>query len=158
MTDHDTTARSSTGYERIVVGVDGSDASIEALRRAVGIAEKFGSRVDALCVWSYPISYTPLPAVYYPDKDAEQIAAQVATAVFGSARPDWFTTTTREGSAALVLIDESTTADLLVVGSRGHGGFAGLLLGSVSAQCAEHAHCPVLVVHDQAAEERGPER
>jgi nucleotide-binding universal stress UspA family protein len=146
------------GYNRIIVGVDGSEASIEALRRAVGIAEKFGSRVDAICVWSYPISYAPLPAIYYPDRDAEQIVGQVATAVFGSSRPDWFTGITREGSAALVLIDESESADLLVVGSRGHGGFAGLLLGSVSAQCAEHSHCPVLVVHDQAAEESGPER
>ena len=46
-----------------------------------------------------------------------------------------------------MLIDESISAEMLVLGSRGHGGFAGLLLGSVSSACAEHAHCPVLVVH-----------
>jgi len=57
-----------------------------------------------------------------------------------------------EGRPAAVLVNESQGADLLVVGSRGHGGFAGLLLGSVSQQCAHHAACPVVIVH------RGPER
>jgi len=52
-----------------------------------------------------------------------------------------------EGRPAAVLVDESQGADLLVVGSRGHGGFAGLLLGSVSQQCAHHAACPVVIVH-----------
>ena len=52
----------------------------------------------------------------------------------------------REGAAAAVLIDESERAQMLVVGSRGHGGFAGLLLGSVSQQCASNAHCPVVIV------------
>jgi nucleotide-binding universal stress UspA family protein len=50
-----------------------------------------------------------------------------------------------------MLLDVSTGAQMLVVGSHGHGGFAGLLLGSVSAACAEHARCPVLVVHDRLA-------
>ena len=55
------------------------------------------------------------------------------------------------GGAAHVLIEESSSATMLVVGSRGHGGFAGLLLGSVSQQCAAHARCPVVIVHDTSA-------
>jgi nucleotide-binding universal stress UspA family protein len=55
-----------------------------------------------------------------------------------------------EGAPATVLVDESRQADLLVVGSRGHGGFAGLLLGSVSQQCSHHAACPVVIVHASA--------
>jgi hypothetical protein len=62
----------------------------------------------------------------------------------------------RQGGAAAVLIDQSRDADLLVVGSRGHGGFAGLILGSVSTACAEHAHCPVLVVHGTRARTANP--
>jgi nucleotide-binding universal stress UspA family protein len=55
-----------------------------------------------------------------------------------------------EGPAASVLVDESRAADLLVVGSRGHGGFTGLLLGSVSQQCAQHAECPVVIVRSSS--------
>ena len=140
------------GYSRIVVGVDGSAGSIEALRRAVELAEKFSSEVEALCVWSFPTAYAPLPVAWHPDHDAEQTLKLVGDTVFGPVWPSWFTGTVLEGSAAHLLIAASAAADLIVVGSRGHGGFAGLLLGSVSAQCAEHACCPVLVVHENTGQ------
>ncbi|MDQ1560876.1 MAG: hypothetical protein QOE85_217, partial [Actinomycetota bacterium] len=59
----------------------------------------------------------------------------------------WFTEVTFEGNADEILIEQSRGAEMLIVGSRGHGGIAGVLLGSVSAKCAEHAHCPVLIIH-----------
>lgn len=66
--------------------------------------------------------------------------------VFGSQRPPGLTVVVEQGPARNVLLDASDGAEMLV-GSRGHGGFVGLLLGSVSAACAEHAHCPVVVIH-----------
>ena len=81
------------------------------------------------------------------------LGRRAAGAVFGDQRPAGLKLElqVREGGAAKVLLGASEGADMLVVGSRGHGGFAGLLLGSVSANVAEHASCPVFIVHgDQA--------
>jgi nucleotide-binding universal stress UspA family protein len=82
-----------------------------------------------------------------PEEDARTILKDASTAVFGVNIPDWFTSATREGNADQVLIDASKGAEMLIVGSRGHGGIIGVLLGSVSAICAERASCPVLIVH-----------
>lgn len=76
-----------------------------------------------------------------------RIATQAAETVFGRHPPDWYSSVIREGLPARQLLNESEGAEMLVVGSRGLGGFAGLLLGSVRSACAEHAKCPVLVVH-----------
>lgn len=153
---HPETARPGFGeFSRIVVGVDGSEASIGALRKAETIAGAFGARLDVVCAWTYPISrYTMVPPDWYPDRDAARAVHDVADAVFGETKPDHVRLSIVEGSAARVLIDESDTADLVVTGSRGHGGFAGLLLGSVSAEIAAHAHCPVLIVHSHSAAKR----
>ncbi|WP_368496187.1 universal stress protein [Herbiconiux sp. A18JL235] len=138
-------------FSRVVVGVDGSESSISALRKAASIAEAFDAQLDVVCVWTYPISrYTMVPPEWYPDRDAARTVHDVADAVFGETKPERVHLSIAEGSAARVLIDESDTADLIVTGSRGHGGFAGLLLGSVSAEIAAHAHCPVLIVHPHA--------
>ncbi|MEA9984865.1 universal stress protein [Subtercola sp. RTI3] len=131
----------------IVVGVDGSRSSVAALAFAKEYAERRHGRLRAVSVWSYPISYNPLPVTWSPEKDAEFQLRMASKEVFGHVLPDWYEQTVREGSAARNLLDESRTADALIVGSRGHGGFAGLLLGSVSAQCAAHSHCPAIVIH-----------
>ena len=147
MDSSESNAEASTAYARIVVGVDGSVESVEALRRAAELAVKFGSTVVVISVWHYPVSYTGIPAGWKPDRDAQEVADEVADQVFGLNWPEWLTTDIRSGAPAQVLVEESRSSDLLVVGSRGRGGFIGLLLGSVSSQCAEHAACPVLIVH-----------
>ena len=134
-------------HGRIVVGVDGSDSSIEALRVAVRTAQAFGTSLEAVTTWTYPVgAEVALLSGWSPEEDAKEILEAVAEQVFGGDRPSWFTTATKPGIAARALIEESAGAEMLILGSRGRGGFASLLLGSVSTACAQHAHCPVLIV------------
>jgi nucleotide-binding universal stress UspA family protein len=90
--------------------------------------------------------WAAMPDGWDPGLDAEKALTATIDAVFGEHRPGRLTVTVREGNAAHVLLEASRDAQLLVVGSRGHGGFTGMLLGSVSTACTEHASCPVLVV------------
>lgn len=139
---------------RIVVGVDGSDQSKLALRWAATLADASGSSLDAVAVWHIPTTfgwgYLGFPEdAWTPEGAAEKFLAETIDEVFGDGRPPGLQLVVREGNAARVLLKESEGATMLVLGSRGHGGFSGLLLGSVSSECAEHAHCPVLVVHGE---------
>jgi nucleotide-binding universal stress UspA family protein len=143
------------GAPRVVVGVDGSPSSIGALKRGVRIASALGLPLEAVAAWHYTDMYGGYAGeAYVPTSEALAAGAQAmlddtASAVFGdAARPSWFHGSVREGGTVRTLLDESEGAEMLVVGSRGHGGFAGLLLGSVSEACAEHATCPVLVFHE----------
>ncbi|MGH1548798.1 universal stress protein [Leifsonia poae] len=133
---------------RIVVGVDGSASSRSGLRRGARIAERLGCTLVGVTVWDYPQSWPGYVMDWSPEADAQAIARDTAEDVFGAEVPDWYSTVIRTGSAARQLIAESEGAEMLIVGSRGLGGFTGLLLGSVSRACAEHADCPVLVIHD----------
>ncbi|MDJ0360660.1 universal stress protein [Rhodococcus sp. H29-C3] len=90
------------------------------------------------------------PAGYQPDKDAEKVLAETLTVAYGESKPDGLRALVHAGNAAKVLIDAAKNAEMLVVGSRGRGGFVGLLLGSVSKSVAEHAECSVVVVRDPA--------
>jgi nucleotide-binding universal stress UspA family protein len=143
------------GRRRYVVGVDGSTASIEALRWAVAEAQAHGGGdVRAVLVWAAP--YGPLMSGMasepYPVPDAtiiEQEAKQRLTNVIeavGNTSPVEVQGELLEGQPSAVLLELSHRSDLVVVGSRGHGGFGALLLGSVSAQVVRHAHCTVVVV------------
>ncbi|AXJ11106.1 universal stress protein [Arthrobacter sp. PM3] len=133
----------------IVVGVDGSEASVEALRKAQSLAVPLNAKVVALACWDYPPVYDGYVAVGIDDFDvrAGEILAEAVTKAFGPDAPANVESRLVQGHPRHLLIEESKTADMLVLGRRGHGGFGGLLLGSVSSACVAHAHCPVLIVH-----------
>lgn len=135
--------------DSIVAGVDGSDCSKDALRWAGRQAELTGATLDAIITWEIPAfsGWAPADAedLEFP-RFAEQALTQAVDEVFGPDHPAWLRTRVVAGHAAQVLVDASANADLLVVGSRGYGGFADALLGSVSTYCVHHAHCPVVVI------------
>jgi nucleotide-binding universal stress UspA family protein len=140
-----TTARKRPA--RIVVGVDGSEGCKLALRWAAHLAPRLGARIEAVTAWDIPVAYGWALPNWNPQHDAEQLLRATIDEVFAKNRPADLIMCAREGGAAHVLVEASQGAALLIVGSRGHGGFVGLLLGSVSTSVAEHATCPVLVVH-----------
>ncbi|MGI8578141.1 MAG: universal stress protein [Nocardioidaceae bacterium] len=136
---------------RIVVGVDGSPASIDALKWATRQATLTGATVEAVISWQHPRGYGGYPIsveVDWPSNAHSVLDTAVAEAL--ASEPGVVSRKVVEGHPAKVLVDAAVGADLLVVGSRGHGGFVGMLLGSVSEQVAAHASCPVLVVRDPA--------
>lgn len=134
----------------IVVGVDGSAGADAALRFAVEEAAVRGARLEVVCAWEVPagVSGGFIPAVAVGD--FEQTAEKtVENAVAEVARLDpevECVGTAVHGQAAAALVETADADDLVVVGTRGHGGFVGLLLGSVSQQVAHHARCPVVIV------------
>lgn len=147
------TPTSTRGH--VVVGIDGSEQSQHALRWADFMARALDCDLEVAIAWQlYPGlalggAMATMPADWNPAGDAEAAARRTVEQVFGTSSPSTLRITVQEGGAAQVLLDASTNARMLVVGSRGHGGFAGLLLGSVSAACSEHAKCPVLVAHGE---------
>ena len=137
----------------IVVGVDGSDGARDALRFALEEARVRGATVRAVAAWHVPVS--PYGQVYGPPDqevverlgpEARQAVERALESAGDLAAGVDVEIVVREGAAAPVLLEESDEADLLVVGSRGLGGFRGLLLGSVGQQCAHHASSPVVIV------------
>jgi len=153
----------SDAAARVVVGVDGSAESAQALRWASRLTQATGGHLEVVIAWQYPAGFLygmGLPDGWRPDVNASSALHQLLDDVFGSSRPAGLVATVIEGHPAQVLVDASDGARLLVVGSRGHGGVAGLLLGSVSRICAERSKCPVLVVHGEPVpgEEPGHDR
>jgi nucleotide-binding universal stress UspA family protein len=142
----------------IVVGIDGSPSSRDALLWAIHEARCRGASVTAVSAWMVPreaywgaLIPSSLPA------DLERAAAKVlATMVHEletEAQGVQVVPKVLEGEPAEVLIEKAKDAQMLVVGSRGLGGFRELLLGSVSQQCAHHATCPVVIIRHTTAEE-----
>lgn len=134
---------------RIVVGVDGSDGSKHALRWAAKQAGYTGATLEVVAAWDYPVTYgwVPVPPEDYALADfAEKSLNDAINEVFGAEVPENIQRRVVQGHPAEVLVGASKGAELLVVGSRGYGGFADALLGSVSTYCVHHAHGAVTVI------------
>ena len=143
---------------RIVVGVDGSVSSKSALAWAVGQARLTGAVVEAVTAWQFPNAYGyPMPVL---DVNLEEVAIKVVKDAIAEVTAGSEAVPIRykavEGNAARILIDESAGADLLVVGSRGHGGFVEALLGSTGQHAVHYAKCPVVVIRDSVTGSQQP--
>jgi nucleotide-binding universal stress UspA family protein len=136
--------------------VDGSESSKDALRWAAHQAELTGASLEAVITWEItPNSYgvaLPLPSDYDPAAIAKTTLEEAVLEVLGESHGHHMTTRVVEGSPARSILEISNGAELLVLGSRGHGPFVGALLGSVSEYCASHATCPVVIVRHQDEE------
>lgn len=127
---------------RIVVGVDGSEQSVEALRLAAQLAPAFDASIEAIACWDAPHS-VPFDGL---EQAMEGVLALAIEQAFGAGEPAGLVASVVRGPAAEKMVDAAEGADLMIVGRRGRGGFHGLVLGSVSSACVAHAKCPVLVV------------
>lgn len=141
--------------DRIVVGVDGSEAAHDALRWAAAEAVVHGAKLRIVHAWQYPfVGVSAYGGMAIDPVDVETGARELLDKAIARvdlsglvAPPDIVCT---GHSPAAALVDAAEGADLLVVGSRGRGGFGGLLLGSVSQQVANHAACPIVIIRHQA--------
>ena len=139
-------------WKTIVVGVDGSPGSRTALTWAAAEAAEHGSELVVINVWEHtllpPAGSVSVSEHYVPEpsqRTGDELL-QVIKEELGAEPPVLVQPRVKQGRPAKVLIEESANADLLVVGKRGHGGFAGLVLGSVSQHVSAYAKCPVTVV------------
>ena len=142
----------------ITVGIDGSAHSTRALEWAIKEAAIRHAPVTVVTVHTVPMSgWTGNPITLPQDAEDQEEALRAAeemtlkaTSQLGAAKPSSVTVRAISGFPAQELIEASRTADLMVVGSRGAGGFTRLMIGSVSSQVVHHAHCPVVVVRSES--------
>lgn len=145
--------------QRIVVGIDGSESSLEALRWAAAEASAHGCELHAVSTYSTPIMSTGYEMAVVDPADLEAAATVALEAAVDTVRSEGLLdgvvvdVSAVEGHAGERLISLSRDARQLVVGSRGHGGFMGLLLGSVTTYVVNHAMCPVTVVRRPPSED-----
>jgi nucleotide-binding universal stress UspA family protein len=133
---------------RIVVGIDGSPPSLEALAWGARQAELTGGALDVVMTWEWPSSLgwaMPVPEDFDPEADVRRTLEQAIASVRADHPAVAVDGRVVNGHPAPTLVEAAKGADLLVVGSRGHGQFVGMLLGSVSEYCVRNAQCPVLV-------------
>ena len=138
--------------KRVVVGVDGSEHSLRALRWAAHQAAMMHVPLEVVTAWTFPEEPAPLGIeikVPWQEDLLNQARArltQIIAAVVPEAERDHVTAKVAPGHPSKVLLEETGENDLLVVGCRGRGAFEGLIFGSTSDHCARHAECPVVVV------------
>jgi len=147
--DAPSTRKPSQGW--VVVGLDGSEPSRAALRWAAKEAHRRGDGLQVVTCWSYPVlawgAYTPPVSGEGWAGQARDAAIEDVNRVLGDDAGNLdIELSVLEGPASLRLLEYDDAADMIVVGSRGRGGFTGLLLGSVSQHLAEHARCPVVII------------
>ena len=134
----------------VVVGIDGSAGSERALRWAASTAQARGAELHVVTSWTFPAipwgPYQPPLSAQEFAQGAHDVARAEIRSVLGAEGEDAVSLEVLQGAPSLRLLEYADRAQLLVVGSRGRGGFAGLLLGSVSQHLAEHARCPVVIV------------
>ncbi|MGH2689139.1 MAG: universal stress protein [Actinomycetota bacterium] len=137
---------------RIVVGVDGSDDAQQALVWAISEARLRKDGVTALFAWTYPAAVGPFEAIVPASlnvdfgKEGDEIVQRAIKEATAGATDVEVNGEVVEMPPAQALLRASEGADLVVIGSRGLGGFRGLLLGSVGHQVAQHAQCPVVII------------
>lgn len=132
----------------IVVGLDGSEHSLKALAWAASYAKATGGEIRAVAAWVLPANYSFYVGTIGSDlEEATRKMAEEQVGWLKERYPDVeVEISVVAGHPAQALVDASKGTSLLVVGCRGHGGFVGMFLGSVSTHCVHAAHCPVLVV------------
>ncbi len=147
----------------IVVGIDDSPGARRALHWAAREARLHGVRLDVIHVWAIPAQWAQGYGVEWTidlaelGGDAQSVADElVAGTLSEDERPEHMNVAAIEGNASSVLLDASRTAEMLVVGTRGRGGFARLLLGSVSTAIVHHAVCPVVIIPAEPADTEEP--
>ena len=138
----------------IVVGVDGSEGSLKALRWAARQAQMTGASLHVVTAWAFPEHGTPFGIVFDlasgadPTLRAREALDRAIVETLGDHEQIEVRADVIPGAEAPVLLEAARDADMLVVGNRGRGAFAGMLLGSVGEQCVRHSPCPVVVVRD----------
>lgn len=150
-------ANTSKTPKPILVGIDGSDSSKAALEWAATQAKLTGLPLLVTATWQYPTSVgwtVILPADIDFKDETQRMLDENVNAVLGTDHEIDVTTRVIQGHPALTLVELSRSASLVVVGSRGHGEFVGMLIGSTSEFLTTHAHCPVVVIrNDDSADE-----
>jgi nucleotide-binding universal stress UspA family protein len=132
--------------KRIVVGVDGSDHGNAALRWAVDEAKAHAAEIVAVFAWQLPLIGIPGA---FDREELEKLCMNFLEETVAAVIPAPQVPITKlvaHGDVSASLIEAAKNADMLVLGSRGRGGFAGLKLGSVSSECVQHAACPVAII------------